>query len=358
MKAAQFRNTHGEMIRGSCFVYEKPVQMLAADQGILVKPWRAAQEKYWWHRVEQGIFSSHARHLSELSDQRADRKILWPKRALHQYLKDGLEISSETVIYGGSLYSHFGYFLLESLARSYFFASLPELDRVPIIFYGDGDGVKDLLGLAFVKGVMEEVGISPARVRLATRSVRYNTILSMPMTFHDEVSFSAQQGHWMKAAASRAYSQRQGAIRNESLQTRSGRAFISRSAISSGSSIAVNAEEADEVMRQEGFDVLYPEKLPIREQIEIFRRYQLVAGMPSSFFHLKMISCTDTRCAFLVPASGDGIASNFLNIDEALGYEDIYLPFQVKEAESLPKFQRTYAIDIDSFRSSVRGAIG
>lgn len=358
MKAAQYKNMHGKTIRGTCSVNAKPHQMLAADQGIIIKPWQAGEEKYWWHRAEQGIFSSHARHLSELSDQRADRKILWPKRALHQYLRDGLEISSETVIYGGSLYSHFGYFLLESLSRSYFFASLPELDRLPIVFYGDGDGVKDLLGLAFIKGVMEEVGISPARVRLAKRSVRYNTILSMPMTFHDEVSFSPQQGYWMKAAAARTYSQRRGTLKIEELEKRSERAFISRSAISSGSSIAVNAEEADEVMRNEGFDVLHPEKLPISEQIEIFRRYQLVAGMPSSFFHLKMISCTNTRCAFLVPNFGDGIASNFLNIDEALGYEDIYLPFQVKEAENLPKFQRTYAIDIQSFRDSVRAAIG
>ena len=84
----------------------------------------------------------------------------------------------------------------------------------------------------------------------------------------------------------------------------------------------VNEEACVKIFKQYGFDIIYPEQHTAAEQIAIFKKAKLIAGVAGSAMHNLIFSDRDTRVLFLASSGWLVVADNLItsHFDHPLGY--------------------------------------
>ena len=181
-----------------------------------------------------------------------------------------VDATEPEAIYAGTLYFHFGHFLLESLARSWYARQHPELPFVWAGSYCWQDKelqdwqleILDILGIANPTRILA----APARfdlLHVPDIGYRYDD------TFHPE--HAAFLGNYAGPA-----------------QEPGRKLWLSRSAIESDVR-DLNGVAIEHQLTRVGWNIVHPETLTVREQLDHLARAELVAGEEGSAFHTLML---------------------------------------------------------------------
>lgn len=173
-------------------------------------------------------------------------------------------------IYAGVIFDHFGHFLLESLSRLWLPLQDSQLDRHPILFLTYGLPLRGYHNEFFdLLGIRERVRVVRLPTMVDELVVPDTSIRFHRSAFREFKSVFTQLKHAVKP--------RQGG---------NNRIYVSR--IDVTSAVTVPEREVEEIFRSDGWDIISPETMPLRDQISCFRSATRVAGISGSGMHNTM----------------------------------------------------------------------
>lgn len=173
-------------------------------------------------------------------------------------------------IYAGTLYVHYGHFLLESLARAWYAQRHPDL---PLVWAGKHDW-QGLELRPWQVEILDLLGIANPR-RVVADPTRYDLLHVPDIGYRYDDWFHPEHAAFLGRFKGRA-------------QVRGRRLWLSRSDI--GTDVRdVNAEPLERRLAQAGWRVVHPEALTVREQLEELCLAEVVAGEEGSAFHTLML---------------------------------------------------------------------
>jgi hypothetical protein len=233
----------------------------------------------------------------------------------------------DTMIYGGPLLEHYGHFLLTTLARCWAIDG-----SIPVLFHAV-PAVQDH-GAGHIVELLRHAG-------LENRSFSFDRPTRIRRVVVPEPALCEQHSIWTDYAIPMSAIGRSVAPAAASVPKK---VYLSKSRLHSGVTGMDGEAFIDLKMRQAGFAVIHPETLGLAEQVNLFRRAELIVGTAGSAFHtLALVPHMSARRVILT--LDDLLNSNFLLLDRVCGGHSEYLSIKddLTPSESAA-FSTRYAI--------------
>ena len=180
--------------------------------------------------------------------------------------KDKLEDDSETVVFGGVIFNHFGHFLLESLSRMWWLIENPTCMH-KFVFISADDHPINFDALEF----FEILGLERNRIEVVKKPTRFNAIIVPEQTIFISDGF--------KPEAIKVYD----ALRSAVSPANYKKVYFTRTKL--WRIDAVNEEYFENYFRSKGYTIIAPETLSIREQIAVMAGVEEYACISGSLHH-------------------------------------------------------------------------
>lgn len=228
------------------------------------------------------------------------------------YIQSGpfhLELVAEhhynSALYGGFLVDHYGHFLLEGLSRLW---GTSKID-VPILFQTP-PGLNKITSLPkYMQEIFELLGVIN-KIILVDRPVSVETLF-IPDATNTLDGFISKT--FLQSVALNAYN-------NDFVK--SDLIYLSRSKLENG----VISEESyfEQKLEKNGFTIVYPETLSVKQQIEIISNCKVLMGFVGSAFHTMTLCGTIPEKVIYLQRMKD-LNANFKEIDRRLGVNALYI---------------------------------
>lgn len=198
-------------------------------------------------------------------------------RGKQPQLQKHVESLSGAYIYGGCLFAHFGHFIWESLSRLY---AIKKCKDYPILFICPNDEAAVSLLRVFISSIGVRNKVHLVKVPTLVENLIYSSPGSSisPLGITDDQIDALQ--HF---------------VFNEKSYNKN--VWLSRSRLKAGR-IANECFIEDE-LRKSGYEIIYPETLPLREQVRVVSSSNIVAGFDGSQFFSLLFS-KEARSKFFV----------------------------------------------------------
>ena len=212
--------------------------------------------------MKMGVFDRRGRVVRESLLWRSYGRMGFPAEDTTPARSDDRE-----VVFAGHLPGHFGHFILEGLSRLWFARRRPDM----AVAWACPAGEPTPGYTTWQQQILEVVGITN-EARFVTQPTRFARV-HVPQAGYRVKDFCADQ----QAAFLAAYPAR---ARHPDL-----RLWLSRSGLASAYE-SLHAARLEQELADNGWTVVQPERLPIREQLELLAGAVHVAGEEGSAFHL------------------------------------------------------------------------
>lgn len=214
-------------------------------QNALIMPLKGTMDQF-----TGGVYDSEGKFVSDCLIKRGSPGELLPSK----------DILKGTYIYGGCLFAHFGHFIWESLTR---LDAILKCRNYPILFISPNDQVFNTQKLFF-----------------KTLGIKNDIIVIRKPTEVSSLIYSSPQSSLYPAYMSDSLLSAMGIKNFDSMTER--KVWFSRTKLKYGK--IVNEEEIESEVKSMGFDIIYPEKLPLQEQIKLISTSRIVSGFTGSQF--------------------------------------------------------------------------
>lgn len=203
-----------------------------------------------------GVYSSDGEFIKD--------SIGW--RGKQPPLQDYTESLYGTYIYGGYLFGHFGHFIWESLSRLY---AIRKCTNSTILFISPNDKVYNIQKIWF-----ETIGVLNKICIIKKPTLVENLIYSPPGSSIYPLIITNEQFDALKYKVF--------------YKCTTKKIWLSRSKLKYGK--LDNEYELEEKIKKIGFDIIYPEELPLPTQIKLISTSSIVAGCDGSAFFSLLFS--------------------------------------------------------------------
>ncbi len=281
--------------------------------------------KFLDHDPRWGLYTADGHLIPEAAYRRGSDLALVGQSERIDVEHDAIDAAPfDTMVYGGPLLAHYGHFLLTTLARCW------ALDGSHPVLFHSTPRVQD-----------HEAGFIVELLRCAgleQRSFSFDRPTRLRRVIVPEPALYEQHSIWTHHAAAMAAIGR--AI--PSLPSPSPKkVYLSKSRLISGVNGLEGESFIDLKMRQAGFEVIHPEHLGLAEQVNLFRKAELIVGTAGSAFHTLALT-PHTQARRLVLTLEHFLNTNFLLIDRACGGTSDY--FTIKD-ELFPSESERFAMN-------------
>lgn len=186
-----------------------------------------------------------------------------------------------TVVWGGVLFDHFGHFLCESLNRLWYVVNHSE-QAYPVVFICE----KTRAISAAVRSLLELLDLSGDRLILIDRPTRFAKIIvpeaSSVLTGFYTKEFPLPFRAIAQKIASRPFE----------------KVYFSRRKFRGGIKI-YGEDKLEKVFRKNGYKIVYPEQISLREQIAYVKGAKEIACVMGSAAHLSLFASPGTKLIVL-----------------------------------------------------------
>jgi len=206
-----------------------------------------------------------------------------------------------TYIFAGYLFTHFGHFLLESLANLWFIKEHPDL---PIVWLG-AHNQSDLNGTARQFLALYEIE-NP--VHILTEQTEVETLIVPEPGYRTHTHFTKKQVKALQVDKAPA-------------ATKGKKVWLSRSALKGAQ--VLNEPILEKFLSRQGWTIFHPEQHPIKAQIDMLKDAERIAGIDGSAFHLLM-TLADYKGEVTLFLRRQMLEFDFVLIGETLGLPQKY----------------------------------
>lgn len=194
----------------------------------------------------------------------------------------------KTVVYCGRMIGQWGHFLLETVTRLWFFLEHdhPSYEYILIVRENTGPPVLDNF-----HEFLSLLGISD-RLRFLSVPTRFETVLIPERSFQYRRFFSPHYQRIMNRVILNA-------SRDSSDIDYSGKIFLSRSVFSKAQDTEIGLQYLDHFFEKNGYMLLYPERVRLRELICLLNRASCLASESGTVAH-NMLFCSGSQDVFII----------------------------------------------------------
>lgn len=210
-------------------------------------------------------------------------------------------------IYGGFYYNnHFGHFVTETMARLW-------LGGMPSVFIA-APWVKDISG--FPAELLHAAGVKYPETPIIKKATKFKTL------FVPEPSLGVADDNIYASASIRPFWIANHYFKKAGNKNR--RVYLTRAGLTKG---RVHGETViEEAFREDGYEIISPEKLSIAEQVQLVNDASVVAGCVGSALHNMMFSIEPKTIIYIERTIGtEHTLKLFKNSDELFGHKGYYL---------------------------------
>jgi len=306
----------------------EPEPPLILDEATVLPAWKNPNGKYWWRFHSLGVYNRNGEHVTKLSDLRGERHLCFPPKRLEQARCNWERaLKKQLVLYGGTLYDHFGHLLVDS-ARAYQLLRLYRHTKLPIWFHDCTPHRGSVLRLTMVQQWLGCLGITN-RVRIVRRPLMARQLISGPALYSDRQFVSRDLRTACKASLKpklRSQLEQEGRPKRRL-------AYVSRHRLSGGTTcFAGEAALVEKLADWPHVDVICPEELGFEDKIALYHRYEFVAGFPQSCMNMKLFSpVEDPARQVMLIAGPRSLSSSWVNIENATHFGDQVVDCSIHE---------------------------
>lgn len=201
--------------------------------------------------------------------------------------KQAVKVCNGTTIYGGHYYQHWGHFLVNTLARSwYWIESIENIDQ--IVFIADNKehtkmvgNFKELIELAGLKDkiiIINEPTLFEKLIvpQLALNHVSYsNEFTSLFKHLIDAATKDSKQKEWPQ------------------------KVFLTRSKLKNAQLNEINIDLIDRFFLNNGYEILSPERMSLRELIGYLQNAKSIVSICGTLSHNFLFACREADFAII-----------------------------------------------------------
>lgn len=194
-----------------------------------------------------------------------------PTRVGDSYPHEEPEYHDEKVVYCGYMIKHWGHFLVDFVPRLWFFAKndSPEIDKyVMTVPYGTAEEA-----VGNFKRLLELLGIYDKTLIIA-RPVKFREVIIPEPSYQFLNFYSAEFKLICDRIAENAL--------KEHPDVQSKKIFLTRSAFKKSQHYELNMGVLDSYFRNNGYEIIFPEKLDLAELIALMRKAEVCASCSGS----------------------------------------------------------------------------
>lgn len=329
-----------------------PSTILIENQALILPHMKRRGAQHWWMGHAHGAYTQSGAHIADLNDLRGQRHIFQPPARIDDVkYKAKRTISKDLVIYGGTVFDHFGHLLLD-LNRLYHLARLYRHTKNPIWVHvhttHPGRGISNPLAQQW----LALLGLQK-RLRVIRRPIKAATLVSTTALYRDRCFVSADFHAATSSALAEEHQKQLGSIQH----TPGRLAYLSRHKLMSGTTMFLQeAELVNKLAKHTDIDIICAEELDFAQKLALYKQYRIIAGFPQACMNLKaFVPCKTidelARQVMLI-AGPSSLSSNWINIDQACGFEDLYIDCPAAEGQveqqAQEGFQRGNAFDVET----------
>lgn len=196
----------------------------------------------------------------------------------------------ESVIFGGVLLGHFGHFLLECLSRLWYLIENPQDTRkIVFIVHPINKGYKK-----WFEDFFELLDIPLSRIIFVDKEILKFQHITIP-----EESIHSWYGYHKKYLI--PYQKILSNVPKSSIKKK---IYLSRTKLKEGLAFSIGEEWFEEFYRQQGFEIVYPETLPLKEQIALVAGAEHLVCTKGTLCHFMPFLPNNAKVDFLYRSAG------------------------------------------------------
>lgn len=275
-----------------------------------------------------GVYNLDGTIVSAAAYRRGSDLKLIGQQNLQEINNIQARVENGEYIYFGPLIPHYGHFLVTSLARAWF-VSRPEHRRQRLLCHTDHaieDHFRGYMGI-----LTSALGLEQERFVDFKEPIRFtNLTIPSPAFIEQKLAYQAFLEPMQKIG--------EALLEDRSLEKNEKPAWVSKSRIGVNSVAHISNEaEIESILIDHGFDIIYPEMLPLSEQVELFSTRTHIFGFVGSAFHNHIFTqnCPRMTCITLDPY----LNTNLVMFDRLKNMDvDYYYPIDNIEHIEVPGY--------------------
>ncbi len=242
---------------------------------------------------------------------------------------------SSPVVFAGKLSKHYGHFLIESISRLWFYFTHQGLRYV--CFNSSLHLNRHIFRKKFLKklGMLEHMHFFPKNTLFK------RIIVPHPSFINRHKAYCCHALAPEKVALGRSYGFR-------------GRlAYLSRRKLPGKKGKIIGEDKIEEIVRKNGGDVYYPERLSFEKQVEIINSYNIIAGCKGSALHSLLFKVSDIPLKVILFCGEEGFR-NHEAVNKIKNIECEYVTGSLSRDPGCRKTEsnKNQAVDLDMVRDA------
>jgi len=187
-----------------------------------------------------------------------------------------VEVFEDSVLYGGLSWPHFGHFLTDGMSRLWALDHVPQ--SLPVLYL---DRAHPEFGSEpFSATVIRYLQLESRLLRFRRPTLVRRVFIPAPAIEHAyRIYFSQSVPH--VRTATRLLERRKSAFRGKPV-------YLSRSSLPADLRRSAQERELELKLSEIGMQTIYPERISMEDQIDIFNNSPVIAGMIGSAFHTEL----------------------------------------------------------------------
>jgi hypothetical protein len=182
-------------------------------------------------------------------------------------LTDPSSSIDEEVVYLGWLFNHYGHFLMQSLARAWFLAELEP--SVKVVFHHPSATWPRLAN--WTQRMLAAFGIPPDRILVLETPTRLRRLI-VPEPLFEPRSVADDKTVRVHERMAQPYQDVAAQIVG-GLKPSAQPLYLSRRLLPSSQRLMIGEDQLEELLRQNGFRIAYPETIPFEEQVRLINSH-------------------------------------------------------------------------------------
>jgi tetratricopeptide (TPR) repeat protein len=279
-----------------------------------------------------GIFDKYSNPISEALLKRGGELIQASGVAPNQ--SDFTNPIHGTYFYGGIILLHYGHFITETLSRISLFAN----DKYNGIVFHSPDGISSFCQLPkWAIEIFSIFGVGQNNIVFVNMSLTFSSLECPPAQF--EINGESKSQHYTFLSSRLAQHLSNVGVSGEPIE----KLYVSRSRFSKG--IVAGEHIFEELLRSNGFTIIYPELLTFSHQVSYLRSAKVCLGIAGSALHSYLFVNTLPRKLVTIERRGNKNSAQYA-ISKLVGLSQTCINAILSESQSDSK-----AITLIDYRS-------
>lgn len=286
-----------------------------------------------WNKVDGGVFTKEGKLCPDFKVRTGHQT----RQKLDEAHIKKAPMVAGTHLYMGQLNNVYGHFILETLGRCWALDHLTGFDgdfvfqRVRKSDFSHNDVYGELL---------RGSGIDLSRVRIVDKDTRFENLLVPTAGVDLGKSVHETQVAFYQSILPRLTPQTDtpkkvlrwfNSTGEPKAKANAKRLYLSRKKLPLGTHKFVNEAAIEQTFRRWNFEIVYPEKLSIQEQIALFTEAEIIAGANSSALHNSIFAPKGCSVMMLDGRTGVHGQADWMQVSLCQAYEQ---PISILECES------------------------